>query len=141
MGRGTCGILRDHWDVLRRIVVTSAMVQLFALAVPLLIGVLVDRVIPRGDLQLLAVLAAGLAASWASTSSRRCCARYLLLDLRTQLDARMTLDFLDHLVDLPYAFFQQRSAGDLIMRMGSNATVREILTSGALSAHARRRCW
>jgi ATP-binding cassette subfamily B protein len=126
-------ILRDHWDVLRRIVVTSAMVQLFALAVPLLMGVLVDRVIPRGDLQLLGILAGGLAAIVGFNFLSSMLRSFLLLYLRTHLDARMTLDFLDHLVDLPYAFFQQRSAGDLIMRMGSNSTVREILTSGALS--------
>ncbi|MFY0533124.1 peptidase domain-containing ABC transporter [Nannocystis pusilla] len=46
----------------------------------------------------------------------------------------MTIGFLDHLIDLPYSFFQKRSAGDLLMRLGSNATVREILTSGAMSA-------
>jgi ABC-type bacteriocin/lantibiotic exporter with double-glycine peptidase domain len=57
----------------------------------------------------------------------------LLLHLRTYLDGRMTLGFLDHLVDLPYAFFQRRSAGDLMMRLNSNTTIREILTSGALS--------
>jgi ATP-binding cassette subfamily B protein len=109
------------------------MVQLFALAVPLLIGSLVDRVIPRGDMQLLAVLGVGLAAIVGFSFLSSLLRSFLLLYLRTHLDARMTLDFLDHLVDLPYAFFQQRSAGDLIMRMGSNATVREILTSGALS--------
>ncbi|HEV2854539.1 MAG TPA: peptidase domain-containing ABC transporter [Thermoanaerobaculia bacterium] len=126
-------ILRDHSDVLRRIVMTSAMVQLFALAVPLLIGVLVDRVIPRGDLQLLGILGAGLAAIVGFNFLSSLLRSFLLIYLRTHMDARMTLDFLDHLVDLPYAFFQQRSAGDLIMRMGSNSTVREILTSGALS--------
>jgi ATP-binding cassette subfamily B protein len=126
-------LLREHSGVLKRIVVTSGMVQLFALAVPLLIGSLVDRVIPRGDLQLLWVLAGGLAAIVGFSFLSSLLRSFLLLYMRTHLDARMTLDFLDHLVDLPYAFFQQRSAGDLIMRMGSNATVREILTSGALS--------
>ncbi|HKI00422.1 MAG TPA: peptidase domain-containing ABC transporter [Thermoanaerobaculia bacterium] len=126
-------VLREHSNVLQRVIVTSGMVQLFALAVPLLIGALVDRVIPRGDTQLLGVLAVGLAAIVAFNFLSSLLRSYLLLYLRTHLDARMTLDFLDHLVDLPYAFFQQRSAGDLIMRMGSNTTVREILTSGALS--------
>jgi len=126
-------LMREHSDVLQRILVTSAMVQLFALAVPLLIGALVDRVIPRGDIQLLGVMAGGLAAIVGFNFLASLLRSYLLLYMRTQLDTRMTLDFLDHLVDLPYAFFQQRSAGDLIMRMGSNATVREILTSGALS--------
>jgi ABC-type bacteriocin/lantibiotic exporter with double-glycine peptidase domain len=124
----------DQSAALRRILTTSALVQLFALAVPLLIGLLVDRVIPRGDLHLLTVLGIGMAALVAFQFLSSLLRSYLLLYLRTRLDTRMTLDFLDHLVDLPYAFFQQRSAGDLIMRMSSNATVREILTSGALSA-------
>jgi ABC-type bacteriocin/lantibiotic exporter with double-glycine peptidase domain len=46
----------------------------------------------------------------------------------------MTLGFLDHLISLPYSFFQLRSAGDLMMRMNSNAQVREVMTSSALSA-------
>ena len=58
---------------------------------------------------------------------------HLFLHLRTHLDARMTLDFIEHLVDLPYTFFAQRSAGDLMMRVNSNAVVREMLTSSALS--------
>jgi ATP-binding cassette, subfamily B, bacterial len=124
----------DQSGALRRILVTSGLVQLFALAVPLLIGLLVDRVIPRGDLHLLTVLGIGMATLVGFQFLSSLLRSYLLLYLRTRLDTRMTLDFLDHLVDLPYAFFQQRSAGDLIMRMSSNATVREILTSGALSA-------
>ncbi|HYO16150.1 MAG TPA: cysteine peptidase family C39 domain-containing protein, partial [Thermoanaerobaculia bacterium] len=127
-------LLRAHSGVLRRIVVTSALVQLFALAVPLLIGTLVDRVIPRGDVHLLTVLGVGLGTIVLFNFLASLLRSHLLLYLRTHLDTRMTLDFLDHLVDLPYAFFQQRSAGDLIMRLSSNATVREILTSGALSA-------
>jgi ATP-binding cassette subfamily B protein len=126
-------LIREQAGVLQRVVVTSAMVQLFALAVPMLIGLLVDRVIPRGDVHLLTVLAGGLAALVGFSFLSSLLRSYLLLYMRTHLDARMTLDFLDHLVDLPYPFFQQRSAGDLIMRMASNSTVREILTSGALS--------
>jgi ABC-type bacteriocin/lantibiotic exporter with double-glycine peptidase domain len=123
----------SHTGLLSRILTTSVLLQLFALAVPFLVGILVDRVVPRGDQHLLTVLGVGLAGivlfHFLSTLVRA----HLLLSLRTQLDARMTLDFLDHLVDLPYAFFQKRSAGDLVMRMNSNQTIREILTSSALS--------
>jgi len=116
-----------------RVLATSALVQLFALAVPLLIGVLVDRVVPHQDVDLLAVLAVGLGALVAFNLLAVLIRSHLLLELRTRLDAQLTLDFVDHLVALPYAFFQERSAGDLMMRMNSNATVREILTAGALS--------
>ncbi|MCH9688820.1 MAG: peptidase domain-containing ABC transporter, partial [Deltaproteobacteria bacterium] len=58
---------------------------------------------------------------------------HLLLQLRTQLDTSITLGFLDHLVSLPFAFFQRRSTGDLMMRVGSNTRIRELLTSNTLS--------
>jgi ABC-type bacteriocin/lantibiotic exporter with double-glycine peptidase domain len=54
--------------------------------------------------------------------------------LRTYIDAEMALELLEHLLDLPYAFFQQRSAGDILMRLGSGSQIRELLTSGAMSA-------
>ena len=115
------------------ILVTSTMVQLFALAVPLLTGLIVDRVVPFGDAELLSVLIVGVLSlaifQWLAVLVRG----HLLLQLRTRLDAAMTLRFFDHLIRLPYEFFQRRSAGDLMMRLNSNATVREILTSGALS--------
>jgi len=126
-------ILAEH-GLFSRILVTSGLVQLFALAVPVLTGLVVDRVVPRADYHLLVVVAAGLLGVTVFNALTTVVRSYLLLQFRTQLDAQMTLDFLDHLVDLPYAFFQQRSTGDLLMRLSSNATIREILTSGALSA-------
>ena len=36
-------------------------------------------------------------------------------------------------MSLPYGFFQERQAGDLMMRMNSNSTVREVVTSSAIS--------
>jgi ABC-type bacteriocin/lantibiotic exporter with double-glycine peptidase domain len=59
---------------------------------------------------------------------------HLLLQLRTNLDTRLTLGFVDYLSRLPFDFFQRRSAGDLMMRVNNNATVRELLTSNTLSA-------
>jgi ATP-binding cassette subfamily B protein len=119
--------------LLTRILTTSVVIQFFSLAVPILTGLIVDRVVPRGDQHLLLVLAAGCAGLVGFKLLALLVRSFLLLHLRTRLDARMTLQFLDHLVHLPYLFFQQRSAGDLLMRLNSNATIREILTSSAIS--------
>ncbi len=116
-----------------RIVVVTVLLQLFALGMPLLTGTLVDRIIPRGDAGLLHLLGAGLAGIVVFSSLASVLRAQLLLHLRTKLDAKMTLGFLDHLVSLPFGFFQQRSEGDLMMRVNSNATIREMLTSSALS--------
>lgn len=116
-----------------RILVTSLMLQTFALAIPIVTGALVDRVIPQDDQHLLLVLGIGLGAVVIFNFMASMVRAHLLLSLRTFLDARLTLGFLEHLMSLPYAFFQKRSAGDLMMRLNSNATIREILTSSALT--------
>ncbi|MCG8462011.1 MAG: peptidase domain-containing ABC transporter, partial [Holophagales bacterium] len=134
--RGVHRYLRSilsHRDLLTRIVVLSVLLQCFALGVPVVTGLLVDRVVPRGDRALLHLVTAGIGALVIFDVLAAWIRSHLLLHLRTRLDAQLTLDFLDHLVDLPFSFFQRRSAGDLMMRLNSNAQIREILTSSALS--------
>lgn len=116
------------------VLATSVVVRVMALAVPVLTGVVVDQVVPKDDGHLLKVLAAVMAALIAYSVLATFLRSHLLLRLRSKLDVSMTLDFLEHLVDLPYAFFLKRSSGDLMMRLRSNATVREILTTGTLAA-------
>jgi ATP-binding cassette subfamily B protein len=123
--------VRGVWS---RVLVTSLFLQLLALAVPGLMGALVDKVVPRADQQLLSLVSAGclsMASFYFLSSFLR---SRLLLQLRTQIESRMSLDFVEHLVALPYAFFQQRTTGDLMMRLSSQAATRELLTTGALSA-------
>jgi ABC-type bacteriocin/lantibiotic exporter with double-glycine peptidase domain len=117
-----------------RIVITSILLRLFALALPILTGLVVDRVVPRSDHHFLLVIGAGLGAMVVFQLLASLIRAHLLLQLRTNLDSRMTLGFVDYLVSLPYEFFQRRPAGDLMMRVNSNATIREILTSNTLSA-------
>jgi ATP-binding cassette subfamily B protein len=116
------------------VLATSILLRLFALALPLFTAALINYILPRDEGQLLLVLTAamlGIAAYYLVAAFLR--AR-LLLTLRTKLDMKLTLGFVEHLVDLPYAFFLKRSGGDLAMRLRSNTEVREILTTGALSA-------
>lgn len=117
-----------------RVLATSVVVRVMALAVPVLTGVVVDQVVPAGDGHLLIVLAAVMAALIGYSVLATFLRAHLLLRLRSRLDVDMTLGFLEHLVDLPYAFFLKRSSGDLMMRLRSNATVREILTTGTIAS-------
>ncbi len=119
---------------LTRVLVMSLVLQLFALAIPVLTGLIVDRVVPRGDAHLLGVVAGGLLALAGFQLLTTLIRGHLLLELRTRMDSNMTLSFVEHLVKLGWSFFQVRAAGDLLARLGSNAMVREILSSSALSA-------
>jgi ABC-type bacteriocin/lantibiotic exporter with double-glycine peptidase domain len=125
-------ILRQSATLIR-LMSLSVLLQLLALALPVLTGSVVDRVVPRQDYHLLMILAVGLAGVVSFQLLASLIRSYLMIYLRTTLDTKVTLDFLEHLVALPYSFFQIRSTGDLMMRLNSNATIREILTSTALS--------
>lgn len=120
--------------LLTKVLVTSGLIQLFALATPILMGVVVDRVVPFGDRSLLFVVAAGLAAMVAFHMFSTFVRGHLLLAVRAYLDHALSSSFIEHLVKLPYQFFLQRSTGDLMSRLNSNVTVREILTGGTISA-------
>ncbi len=115
-----------------RILVLSLLLQVCGMALPLVNGRLVDRVIPRNDGHLLFVLMVGLVSLVFFEFLAMFTRTHLLLNLRTRLDARMTIGFLEHMLALPYAFFQRRPAGDLLMRLNANAQIREALTSGVM---------
>ena len=117
-----------------RVIACSLVLRIIALVIPLMTGMIVDRVVPRSDYTMLLITIcaiAGLVLFQAISSLIR---SNLLIHLRTVLDGRMTLGFLDHMVALPIGFFQKRSVGDLLLRVGSNSQMREIVTSQTLSA-------
>src|SRR5919198_4084426 len=135
--KGTLRYLRPMLQearLVRFVLVTSILLRLFALALPLFTAALVNRILPRGESHLLLVLTAGMLAVAGYYLFAAFLRARLLLTLRTKLDMQLTLGFVEHLVDLPYAFFLKRSGGDLAMRLQSHAEVRELLTTGALSA-------
>jgi ATP-binding cassette subfamily B protein len=119
--------------LLLQIIGATLLLQALGLAFPIFTKVLVDYVLPfqvRGILTICGLGMVLLVIAQVVTSYTR---GALLLFIQTRLDSQMMLDFFEHLLSLPFKFFQQRSSGDLLMRLSSNAVIREILTSQTLS--------
>jgi ATP-binding cassette subfamily B protein len=119
--------------LLARVLVLSVIVQVAALSLPVLLGVVVDRVVPRGDAHLLGIVVAGLAAVVIFHTLAFLLRTFLLVYLRSVIDARLTFGLMDHLIELPFGFFLTRPAGDLIARYESNRSLRQSLTQATLS--------
>ena len=124
---------------LRQAVGVSLLLRAVGLALPLLTAALIDRVLPVNGRGLLAPLALVMTVMVGMNFAAAWLRSRLLLDMRVQVDYRSTLAFLEHLVSLPLTFHQRREAGDLVMRLRSNAIIRETLTSSAVVRRARRR--
>ena len=117
-----------------RVIATSLLIRLAALALPLLTALVVDEIVPQDDYHLLLVLTVGVMVVIGYQFLSAFVRANLLLELQTRLDMGLSMGFIDHLVKLPYGFFLRRSSGDLMMRLQSNTAVRDILTSGTMSA-------
>ena len=127
------GRVLKHRGVVARVIVLSVLLQALALAFPLILGAIVDRVIPWRDAGLVGVLAIGAAGLVAFQLVATLLRGYLLIHLRTVLDVDLTFGFMERLADLPYTFFTSRPAGDLLARYESNRALRTALTSVSLS--------
>jgi ABC-type bacteriocin/lantibiotic exporter with double-glycine peptidase domain len=120
--------------VLVQVVVLSVAVRALALALPVSIGLVVDRHLLRTasvEIQALFVGAIGTAGVFGLASLWR---GLSLLRLTSTVQRGVVREFVGHMVDLPYPFFQNRSTGDLIMRAGSMGVIRETVTTATLSA-------
>jgi ATP-binding cassette, subfamily B, bacterial len=123
----------DKPGLLWQILGSSLLLQVLGLAVPIFTKILVDRVLPLQINSIMPVLALGMVMPILAQAVTNYLRASLLIYLQARIDTRMMLDFCDRLLALPFRFFEQRTTGDLLMRLASNATIRETLTSQTLS--------
>jgi ABC-type bacteriocin/lantibiotic exporter with double-glycine peptidase domain len=79
------------------------------------------------------VLGIGILALFLSQTVATLLREWLLVYLRARIDLHMMLSFVEHLLTLPYSFFQQRSSGDLLTRLASTTMLRNMLSNELLS--------
>lgn len=119
--------------LIAQIIIVSIVLQLLGLALPLFTRVVVDLVVPSGLNQVMPVIGAGMLVLVLAFLVTTLLRSALLVYLQARLDMRIMLSFFEHLLSLPYRFFQQRSSGDLLSRMSSNLIIRDTLTGQLLS--------
>ncbi|MEX1019712.1 MAG: peptidase domain-containing ABC transporter [Litorilinea sp.] len=122
------------WRLGGKALVATVVVQLLALGLPLLTGLLVDHVVPQRQVGLIPLLAGGVAAMVIMQMAVGLVRRLVLIRLQAEVDSGLMRGFLEHLLALPYRFFQQRTSGDLLMRLSSNTMMRELLTTQTITA-------
>lgn len=119
--------------LLLQIIGATLLLQGLGLAFPIFTKVLVDYVLPFQVRGILTICGLGMLLLVMAQAVIGYTRGALVLFIQTRLDSRMMLDFFEHLLSLPFKFFQQRSSGDLLMRLSSNVIIREVLTSQTLS--------
>ena len=116
-----------------QIVLVSLLLQAFGLVIPLTTKVIIDQIIPHRMISLLPLLAIGLPLVLLAQLVTMLVRSSLLIYLQARIDASLTSNFFEHLLKLPLRFFQQRSSGDIMSRVASNTTVRNLVSSQLVS--------
>jgi len=111
-----------------------ALAPVFGLALPLLTAVVINQVIPFQLSDMLTLLVVGLLILLAAQIVLTLLRSTLLLSLQTRVDTQMMLGFFEHVLSLPLRFFQQRSSGDMLARLGSNLVIRETVSNQLISS-------
>jgi ABC-type bacteriocin/lantibiotic exporter with double-glycine peptidase domain len=115
---------------LGQIIVASLLLQAAGLAGPVFTKLVVDT---RESAVSLGLMAAAMTVVVLGKSVTTFVRSLVMTRLQARLDARLTQGFFDHLLALPYRFFQGKTSGDLLMRLSSNTMIREMLTTQLLS--------
>ena len=121
-------------SMLAQILGASALLQVLGLAFPYFTLILVDTILPQQDLAALTILGIGMVVLVVSQVTFTYLRSALSLYLETRLDIEVMLGFFEHMLRLPFRFFQERSSGDLLMRLGSISVIREELTGQTVAA-------
>jgi len=125
-------VIKYRWSLLL-VLLASLFVQLFGLANPLMIQVIIDRVITQNSvdtLQVLGLFLVVIAIFEAILSSLR---TYLFVDTTNRIDLSLGAEIIDHLFRLPLRYFERRPVGELSSRVGELENIRSFLTGTALT--------
>jgi subfamily B ATP-binding cassette protein HlyB/CyaB len=113
--------------------VASFVVQLFSLANPLLIQVIIDKVISQRSLDTLQVLGIALVVVTLMEGVIGSLRTFLFSETTNRIDLRLGAEVIDHLLRLPLSYFDRRPVGELGTRIAEMEKIRNFLTGQALT--------
>jgi len=119
--------------VLLEVFIASFFVQLFSLANPLMIQIIIDKVLIQNSvstLNVLGILLIGVAVAEAVLGAIR---TYLFVDTTNRIDMALGSEVIDHLLRLPLRYYERRPVGELSTRVNELEHIRQFLTGTALT--------
>ncbi|WP_373480699.1 peptidase domain-containing ABC transporter [Geminocystis sp.] len=125
-------LIKYKWSLIE-VFIASFFVQLFALANPLMIQIIIDKVIVQNSpdtLQVLGIFLVVLAVFEAILSTLR---TYSFTDTTNRIDMTLGSDIIDHLLRLPLRYFEKRPVGEISTRINELENIRSFLTGTALT--------
>lgn len=123
---GVAGGLRG---ALLQLVVLSLALEVFAIAMPFFLQLVVDRVLVGRDREFLTVLGLGFATLVLIQVAVTAVRAWVGVYLSTQFNLRLLTALFNHLLRLPLAWFEKRHIGDIVSKFRSVDAIQKTLTT------------
>ena len=118
---------------LRDVLVASFFLQLMGLVAPIFFQLVIDKVLVHQSITTLEVLAFGLSVVLIWETLLSALRNWLFAHSTNRVDAELSASMFRHLLNLPLSYFEARRVGDSIARVRELETIRNFLTSNAVT--------
>ncbi|MCE5173032.1 peptidase domain-containing ABC transporter [Paenibacillus profundus] len=125
--------IKKEKKMLSSILFITVLLQLFAVAIPMITKGYTDEVLGNGNGDYLSVTGVLIFVLFLSFLIFSVVRGWLISRFQTNLDSLIMTRFMSTLFKLPFVFFENRSSGDILFRANSNIHIRQILSSTAVS--------
>ncbi|WP_220770095.1 peptidase domain-containing ABC transporter [Shewanella sp. MBTL60-007] len=116
-----------------KIFVASALLQLFALASPYYMQLVIDDVIVNQDRELLVLLFIAFLMVAVVSLVTSILRDLIGLHIQSHLNIQWSSGLFSHLIRLPITWFEKRHIGDIVSRFGSQSAIQSFITSTFVS--------
>jgi len=120
--------------VLGFLIVTSVLLLGFELALPLTTSYFVDEVLPKRVPGQLPLLSAGLGLLSLLFVLLQLARSFQVVLQQSYLEKRLTVGVMDHMLSLPYHYFQVHNSGDLALRLRASTVLNYIVSITSVAA-------
>ncbi len=122
------------WRAMTEALLATLAVQAVALTIPWFTSVIVDHVLPQRQVGLVPMLAAGVVTIVLMQIVVGLVRKLTLIRLQADVDTGLIARLSRALAGIALPLLLQRTSGDLLMRLSSNAMIRELLTTQTIAA-------
>lgn len=115
------------------VLLASFIIQVLALAAPLMFQVVIDKVMVHRSLSTLDVLIFALVAMALFETVFGCLRAYLFSHTTNRIDLELGAQLFGHLMALPLSYFEARRVGDSVARVRELENIRNFLTGSTIT--------
>ena len=127
------GALHKYRGVLAEVLLASFVIQLFALATPMIFQTVIDKVLVHRGLSTLEVMVSGLALIAIFEAVLSGLRTTMFSHTSNRIDVELGARIFKHLLRLPLAYFESRRVGDSVARVRELETIRQFITGSSIT--------